>query len=210
MEGSSVNRFLAALLLAFATATMIPPAEAQGDARGHGAHSSAGHGHGGHSGPRAPGAGGSLRCSAGRVGHPHSIRGFQPGRHAVVKTPRYRSALRKRGFTTPASRSFLIDESGERALSTTARAIDGDTFYLGGVRYRVQGIDTPEKGQPGYESAKRRLQQLLDSGAVTVERKAVDKYGRTVAIVRVHGQDVAQILQNEGFAKPEYLAHVRM
>lgn len=81
-------------------------------------------------------------------------------------------------------------------------AVDGDTFRSAGVRYRLQGIDTPERGQPKYLEAKVRLQQLLDSGEISIERKAHDKYGRTVALVRVNGQDVAATLKAEGFEKP--------
>jgi endonuclease YncB( thermonuclease family) len=63
-------------------------------------------------------------------------------------------------------------------------------------------FDTPELGQPRSFAARERLQQLLHSGTVTVEPRAVDKYGRTVGIVRVNGQDVAAILRAEGYAKP--------
>lgn len=94
--------------------------------------------------------------------------------------------------------------AGQRQILWAARpyAVDGDTFRSRGVRYRLQGIDTPERGQPKYLEAKERLQQLLDGGDITIERKARDKYGRTVAAVWVHGQDVAAILKAEGYAKP--------
>lgn len=87
-------------------------------------------------------------------------------------------------------------------LAPRFRAVDGDTFRAGGARYRLQGVDTPERGQPKYAEAKRRLQELLESGQVSIERKARDVYGRTVAVVRVDGVDVAQTLRAEGFEKP--------
>ncbi len=90
----------------------------------------------------------------------------------------------------------------QELVAPRLRAVDGDTFRSGGVRYRLQGIDTPERGQPKYAEAKLRLQELLDSGKVTIERKARDVYGRTVAVVRVDGVDVAQTLKAEGFEKP--------
>jgi len=49
--------------------------------------------------------------------------------------------------------------------------------------------------------ARQRLQELLNLGSVSVEPVAVDKHGRTVAIIRVNGQDVADILRSEGYAK---------
>lgn len=81
------------------------------------------------------------------------------------------------------------------------KVIDGDTFYYKGKKYRVQGIDTPEKGQYNYEAAKIRLTELLKSGIVTVEEVAIDVYGRTVAEVYVNYENVAQILKNEGYQK---------
>lgn len=79
--------------------------------------------------------------------------------------------------------------------------MDGDTFHAGGQRIRVRGIDTPEIGQPRAELAKARLNQLLNSGNVTIIPRAIDKFGRTVADVFVNGRNVADILKSEGLAK---------
>lgn len=48
------------------------------------------------------------------------------------------------------------------SAETGCRVIDGDTLRCGRERIRVQGVDTPEKGQPGYEAAKERLRQLTE------------------------------------------------
>lgn len=82
-----------------------------------------------------------------------------------------------------------------------ARAVDGDTFHANGQKYRVRGIDTPERGQPRAEAAKQRLSQLLSSGNVTVVPRAADKYGRTVADVYVNGRNVADVMKAEGLKK---------
>ena len=124
--------------------------------------------------------------------HAHGIR---PQRHKPV-------AL---AFRAAPAKSSHYAKTGPHDLRSGIRVVDGDTFYSGGVRYRVRGIDTPERGQPMFEEAKQRLRQLLSSGKVSVESKAIDKYGRTVAITRVNGQDVAPILTREGYAKPRYL-----
>lgn len=102
---------------------------------------------------------------------------------APVKTPRYWASGATRTVTGP------------------IRVHDGDTFYANGRRIRVRGIDTPELGQPRSFAARERLQQLLSSGTVTLQPRAVDKYGRTVATVMVNGQDVAAVLRAEGYAK---------
>ncbi len=51
--------------------------------------------------------------------------------------------------------------------------------------------------------ATNRLVYLLREGPVTIVPRAEDVYGRTVADVFVHGQDVAAELRREGFEKPE-------
>lgn len=81
------------------------------------------------------------------------------------------------------------------------RAIDGDTFVYRGERYRVRGIDTPERGQSGADAAQRRLQRDLDRG-VTVDTKARDKYGRTIGNVKSReGNDVGRTMRQEGYSK---------
>ena len=69
---------------------------------------------------------------------------------------------------------------------TVTKIIDGDTIETS-VRkkpVRIQGIDTPEKGQPGYSDAKKALSELLKDQKVTVTPVATDTYGRIVAKVK--------------------------
>lgn len=82
-------------------------------------------------------------------------------------------------------------------------AIDGDTIRYGAERIRLQGIDTPELSEAGGESAKQRLEELLRSGSVQIVPHGVDVYGRTVADVFVNGQNVAEVLRQEGYEKPQ-------
>ena len=84
------------------------------------------------------------------------------------------------------------------------RVIDGDTFSLGGRRFRLRNIDTPERGEPGFAQATARLRELLSRGSVRIVPKARDKYGRIVAEVFVDGVDVAALMREEGYAKPGY------
>jgi len=69
-------------------------------------------------------------------------------------------------------------------------AVDGDTIKtkrkIDGTNYvRLAGVDAPEKGQKGYEFAKRRLNTLIKGKSVSIVQKAKDKYGRVVADVRL-------------------------
>lgn len=89
------------------------------------------------------------------------------------------------------------------AAETGCRVIDGDTLRCGRERVRIQGVDTPEKGQPGYEAAKERLRELTKGKRLHIERVAKDKYGRTVAKVTVDGEDVGKRLKREGDVKPK-------
>ena len=67
------------------------------------------------------------------------------------------------------------------------KVIDGDTFKIrnkvNNSQYvRVTGLHCPEKGQPGYYSAKQRLARQIQGKTVTVIPRA-RSYGRVVADV---------------------------
>lgn len=78
--------------------------------------------------------------------------------------------------------------------------VDGDTFRLGSERVRIFNIDAPElHGRCDAErllalAAKERLAVILTSGQPDLDRKGRDRYGRTLAYVRVSGADVGEML----------------
>ena len=82
-----------------------------------------------------------------------------------------------------------------------AFAVDGDTIRVGGERIRLRGIDTPELDEPEGLAAKQRLEQLLRSGPMEIIPHGRDVYDRLIADVFINGQNVAEILKSEGFAK---------
>ena len=86
--------------------------------------------------------------------------------------------------------------------SRQVHVVDGDTFRYGAERVRLRGIDTPELNEPGGQAARLRLEELLRNGPVHIVPHGRDVYDRTVADVFVDGQNVAERLQMEGFAKP--------
>lgn len=79
--------------------------------------------------------------------------------------------------------------------------IDGDTVRRGSERIRLRGIDTPELSEPGGQAARQRLDELLKEGPIRIVPHGQDVYGRTVADVFVNGQNVADVLNQEGYAK---------
>ena len=88
------------------------------------------------------------------------------------------------------------------------RVIDGDTIVIAGdERVRPIGIDTPEKGQCGFEEAKQALEKLLASGPATFYSGTTsdkDKYDRLLRYIEVEGIDVGLNLISNGFAIARY------
>lgn len=91
------------------------------------------------------------------------------------------------------------------------RVWDGDSIRLGTTRHseavRIFNVDAPEiEGQCAYESrlalqSKIRLAELLEGRRVEILRQGTDRYGRTLAAIRVEGRDVGDILVSEGLAR---------
>ncbi|MBT0671778.1 thermonuclease family protein [Novosphingobium profundi] len=103
---------------------------------------------------------------------------------------------------------------------------DGDTIRLcDGERVRLVEIDAPEvAGSPRCRSAQRKrlatsrnpswcdyalgtksrnaLQTFLTTGTVKINRRAKDRYGRTLAKLSVNGLDVGEYLIGLGLARP--------
>jgi endonuclease YncB( thermonuclease family) len=84
-----------------------------------------------------------------------------------------------------------------------AYVIDGDTIRTNLGTVRLVGIDTPEKGEPGYEEAKLVLTLLLD-GKITLVQDVnyYDKYHRMLRYVLVDGEDAGAIMIQTGHAVP--------
>ena len=94
---------------------------------------------------------------------------------------------------------------------------DGDSVWLEvdlGFRmktitfFRLYGIDTPERGQPGYAEAKAFVEKLAPAGTeVTIDTyKNPDKYGRWLVEIGVDEDHftVNNELIDAGLAKPYF------
>ncbi len=70
---------------------------------------------------------------------------------------------------------------------TVSGVIDGDSFTTKDRKnpVRLANVDTPEKGQSGYDSATKALRRMISRKEVSIDTKARDHYGRSVANVKV-------------------------
>lgn len=86
--------------------------------------------------------------------------------------------------------------------------VDGDTVDVAGVgRIRVIGIDTPERGACGFDSATYSMSVLVLGREVTLVPGAVDdadRYGRLLRYVDVGPVDAGLRLIEDGWAIARY------
>lgn len=86
--------------------------------------------------------------------------------------------------------------------STEVIVIDGDTFKVGPLRLRINGIDAPEMAQTGGKIARERMKHFIATGLVITCRIAkTDRYGRSLATCfDIHDNDLADLLVRSGYA----------
>lgn len=86
---------------------------------------------------------------------------------------------------------MVADVGAETFLANVIAVIDGDTvMVLQGNKkttVRLADIDAPEKRQPWGSESRAALSKLLLRKAVRVTAKAMDDYGRKVALVELDG-----------------------
>ncbi|SLN36196.1 Thermonuclease precursor [Aquimixticola soesokkakensis] len=98
------------------------------------------------------------------------------------------------------------------------RVIDGDTIvanidlgfdtWLHNEHLRLYGINTPERGQPGYQEAIDVLTSRIQGQPVYIcthkmkrsDAEATGSFGRYLATVYVNGEDINQWLVGQGLA----------
>ena len=97
----------------------------------------------------------------------------------------------------------LADMTGQ------ASVIDGDTLEIHGQRIRLHGIDAPESGQICTAAGQRwrcgqqaalALADKIGRRPVACAARGRDRYGRTVAVCRVAGEDLGAWLIVNGWA----------
>ncbi|HSE46321.1 MAG TPA: thermonuclease family protein [Gemmatimonadales bacterium] len=85
--------------------------------------------------------------------------------------------------------------------------VDGDTIDLGnGQTVRLVGIDTPERGDCGYDQATANMERLVLGKRVrlTTSDEDTDRYGRLLRYVNVGGRDAGLRQITRGLAIARY------
>ncbi|HYF06709.1 MAG TPA: hypothetical protein VD970_03745 [Acetobacteraceae bacterium] len=84
------------------------------------------------------------------------------------------------------------------------RAVDGDTLHCTGIRVRLRGVDTPERGEPNHREATRALQAMVAScrrDLVLIPRHR--SHDRIVGNVLCGDTDLGHAMDAAGWSKPE-------
>lgn len=89
-------------------------------------------------------------------------------------------------------------------VETVLRVIDGDTVLVeSSNKVRLIGINTPEKGMPGYAEATARLVGLVQGMSVQMNAcEEKDQYGRELAVLHIGDRNVNLLMLEEGLAVP--------
>ena len=90
-----------------------------------------------------------------------------------------------------------------------ARAVDGDTLDVAGVKVRLFGVDAPELDQPCERGGRRwacgraareELAGIVGRKRLVCAVQDVDRYGRAVAVCEAGGEDIGALMVRRGMA----------
>lgn len=97
---------------------------------------------------------------------------------------------------------FLVLSSpveARKKLQNKCRAIDGDTIAYNDIKYRIYGVNTPERKKAGFKEATLFTKNFIGNCSnMNIEIVTRDRYNRTVAKISRNGQDLAkQLVRNK-------------
>ena len=102
-------------------------------------------------------------------------------------------------------------QAGKIIVGVVRGVYDGDTLLMATreesrLKVRLYGIDAPETGkrdkpgQPYGDSSRRLLLYKVMGRRVAAEVMDMDRYGRTVAVIRLDGRDINREMVEGGMA----------
>jgi endonuclease YncB( thermonuclease family) len=105
---------------------------------------------------------------------------------------------------------LAFEAQGAETISSIPRVVDGDTLVIGDVKIRLEGIDAPETDQVCLDqsaakwtcgiAARDRFSEHVERRPIDCTRSGSDKYGRTLAVCRLAGEDLNAWMVHEGWA----------
>ncbi|HAF44136.1 MAG: nuclease (SNase) [Sideroxydans sp. GWF2_59_14] len=99
---------------------------------------------------------------------------------------------------------FALVAQAEVFTAGVVGVLDGDTILVRHegktAKVRLANIDAPEKAQPFGKQARLSLRELVYKKQVQIDGRAVDQYGRIVALVSAEGLDVNREQLKRGMA----------
>lgn len=101
-------------------------------------------------------------------------------------------------------------------LYRVSKVVDGDTVHLKAWPWetvlgrdrakhhvvRLEGINTPERGEKGYDEATDALKSIVDRKLVRVAWNGKGKYGRFLCTLHARGRSVNRWMVKKGYAVP--------
>lgn len=104
--------------------------------------------------------------------------------------------------------TVIIGASRDRYVKVE-KIVDGDTVWVDyEERVRLVGINTPELGQPGSIEAKEYVIDRIMNKKIYLDvddKKPKDKYGRTLAVVLIDGDNLNKELLCKNYAEVMYI-----
>ena len=108
-------------------------------------------------------------------------------------------------FLIPVSMDVINQKIDIELVGNVTKIVDGDTLDINGIRIRLALVDTPERGQPGYDGAKHFVESLCleKKGELDVDsgQRRGDRYGREVGVVYCDGVNVNDKLMANKMAR---------
>ena len=74
------------------------------------------------------------------------------------------------------------------ASSPGFHVVDGDSVNYGKLRFRLCGIQAPERNKPGYDESTAMLKSFLGTELITAHVVDIDKYSRAVVVLYETGE----------------------
>jgi len=93
--------------------------------------------------------------------------------------------------------------------TNSVRVIDGDTIEVESNKFRLFGIDAPERGQPCKrnnvpydcgDASKAHLEFILTGSSVECKKNGKDRWGRYIGKCTADGEDISKLMIRHGWA----------